>query len=126
MEFFKEVSTSTTVDQLQKMLRIGNLTELCASIDKVIEDKIHSGTIYCLWGEFAINRELIRKGVRYSLPGCPNAMAWSITKEDDTPEQLLIHCTINKLHHELEFIESIHEFLGDWQLGLENCLNNNS
>jgi len=121
MEFYKEVRLDNDVLSLQEHLSIANLSQLCASIDKVIEDKISSGAIYCLWGQFAINREKIKKGIRFSLPDCPNALAWSITKEDDEYDhQVVIHCTINKLQHEMEFIDSIHDFMSDWQKGLEN------
>jgi len=120
MEFYKEVAIKNDVPSLQKNLSIANLNQLCGSIDKVIEDNINSGIIYCLWGQFSINRESIKKGIRFSLPDCPNALAWSITHEDEFGGQVLIHCTINKLHQEMEFIDSIHEFLSDWQTGLES------
>lgn len=118
MEFYKEVAAHWEIEELQKTLSIENLSRLCPSIDKVIEAKGNQGEIYCLWGQFRINREPIKKGIRFSLPYCPNALAWSITREEEE-QQLLIHCTINKSSHEMEFIDSIHEFINDWQEGLE-------
>jgi len=123
MEFFKEVAIKTDVKRLQDSLSIQNLAKLCASIDNIIEDNIRSGVIYCLWGQFDINREEIVKGIRFSLPNCHNGLVWSITIEDELDEQLLIYCTINKSHHEMEFVDSIHEFVSDWQLGLEQYFN---
>lgn len=122
MEFFEEIKcVSTNVKQLHEMLSINNLPKLCSSINTVIRDDISKGSIYCLWGEFDINREELNHGIRFSLPNCPNALAWSITMEKSL-EALIIHCTINKKEHDQDFIESINDFILDWKLGLSNAL----
>lgn len=122
MEFFAEIKgVSTDVEQLHKMLSIKNLSILCSSIDTVIRDDISEGSIYCLWGEFDINREELKKGIRFSLPHCPNALAWSITLEESL-DALIIHCTINKKEHEQDFTESIEDFILSWKVGLTQAL----
>ncbi len=74
MEFFAFASMSTDSAQLQEALTITRLPAFCASIDEVFTDHGDNGEIYCLWGPFVVNREPIRDGVRFSLPGCPNAL----------------------------------------------------
>ena len=116
MEFFRQSPLRGSVTELQEHLALPRLPQLCASIDALQEqqDENH-GTIYCLWGTFRIQRETIRNGVRFTLPDCPNALAWTVTLESG---QLLLHCTINQPDHEPDFIDSIHLFLEDWETGL--------
>ena len=124
MEFFEEIKhVSINVKQLNKILSISDLPVLCSLINTVIRDDISQGSIYCLWGEFDINREELNYGIRFSLPNCPNALAWSITVEKSI-ETLIIHCTINKKKHDQDFIESIEEFILAWKIGLSNVLEN--
>ncbi|MCW8931300.1 MAG: hypothetical protein OQL19_13805 [Gammaproteobacteria bacterium] len=116
MEFFNTIENSKlNVRNLKELLSIKNLPILCHSIHTIISDEQKNGIIYCLWGEFEINREDIRSGIRFSLPNCPNALVWSITMDDDS-DNIIIHCTINKSRHEDDFIDSIEEFMNDWDL----------
>ncbi|MCU7834102.1 MAG: hypothetical protein KZQ83_02525 [gamma proteobacterium symbiont of Taylorina sp.] len=118
MEFFKEVESSNLdVKDLRNLLSIKNLPLLCKSINSVILDEQKKGIIYCLWGEFEVNREKLKYGIRFSLPNCPNALTWTITMDVDRAN-ILIHCTINKSIHDTDFIESIEEFISDWSNGI--------
>ena len=122
MEFFEETDkTNIAVTDLQALLSISNLPKLCNSIDKVLSDNITNGSIYCLWGEFDINREELKDGTRFSLPGCPNAFTWTITFGENN--KLHIHCTIKQRTHEPDFIESIEVFISDFKNGLNLELN---
>ncbi|HHO59517.1 MAG TPA: hypothetical protein ENJ64_04690 [Thiotrichales bacterium] len=127
MEFFEEIrlappaAPKTTIptpdaSTLKRALRIKDLPLYCASIDTVLADNGDSGVIYCLWGEFRVNREEIRYGLRFSLPNCPNALAWTITAND---ESIVVHCTIDKQSHDEDFIESIRLFMQDWAQGIK-------
>ena len=120
MEFFREVKT-VTIDEhdLKKVLTISSLPEYCSSIDTVISEKNNEGEIYCLWGQFNIKREAIKYGVRFSLLNCPHALAWTITYNQKAQE-IIIHCTIDKKEEDKDFIESIDEFVSDWEAGLSN------
>ena len=63
MEFFAEVAGSPLdAADLKRLLTLARLPQLCASISTVIEDRIETGVIYCLWGEFAIRRDEIDQG----------------------------------------------------------------
>jgi hypothetical protein len=124
MEFFEEIKCSLmNVKQLHKVLSINNLPNLCSSISTIIRDDLSEGSIYCLWGEFDINREELRDGIRFSLPNCPNALAWSITLEKSI-NSLIIHCAINKKDHNQDFIESIEDFISAWKVGLSQYIEN--
>lgn len=123
MEFFCEVENSGfDGDSLKKLLTIGRLSELCSSISSVIEDEKEKGVIYCVWGECEVNREELEFGIRFSMPDCPNALAWSITT-DEGSNKTVIHCTINKKQHDEDFIETIRGFVSDWSDGLRKALN---
>ena len=125
MEFFQEIDAEdATAALIKATLTVGYLPSLCASIDKVIEDLGQTGTIYCLWGEFRINREELRDGVRFSLPDCPNALAWTVTF-DGNRKKIVVHCTIDKQEHSVEMIESMQQFVVDWQEGLQSRINQN-
>jgi len=116
MEFFEETNQiNIDVLGLQELLTISNMPNLCSSITNVIFDNKVNGSIYCLWGEFDINREELDFGIRFSLPHCPNAFAWTITHDEDS-DKVVIHCTINKQQHDAEFVESIEQFISDWEI----------
>jgi hypothetical protein len=120
MEFLATTMIPASVTDLQRRLTISELPRWCASIEKVFSDALSSGEIYCVWGTFYITREDLCSGVRFSLPGCPNALQWTVTTGE--PPSLLhtvIHLTINRTDHDQDFIDSIRRFVADWQTGLE-------
>jgi hypothetical protein len=120
MEFFATTSISATPADLQHRLTISELPRWCASIEKVLSDARTSGEIFCVWGTFDTRREDVHGGVRFSLPGCPNAFQWTVTTgHPPEPNQTVIHVTINRSAHDQDFIESIHQFVADWKAGLE-------
>ena len=119
MEFFATAAAEATETALQRQLTIGSLAEHCASIDAVLRAEGENGEIWSLWGQFQVHREPIRGGVRFTLPRCPNALAWTITAGTDTPAPVVVHCTINRTEHDPDFIESIELFVDDWRTGLE-------
>jgi hypothetical protein len=123
MEFFATSPTDWTAESLQQHLTGSRLSAFCASIDRVLhwDDAPDQGEIYCLWGQFQVRRECIREGVRFTLPTCPNAFAWTLTAlEESVPSGagVLIHATINRTEHDPDFIESIEAFVEDWRAGL--------
>jgi hypothetical protein len=117
MEFFSKSPHSYTAEQIQAEITGPRLAELCASIDRVLswDETADAGEMYCLWGQFRVNRERLKRGVRFTLPGCPNALAWTITAE---PDGTVIHCTINQQQHDPDFLESIESFVADWSDGI--------
>jgi hypothetical protein len=118
MEFFREIkSVILGSDDLKEALSISTLPEYCSSIETIISEENNEGEIYCLWGQFNIKREIIKYGVRFSLLNCPHALAWTITFHQMSQE-IIIHCTIDKKQEDKDFIDSIHQFVSDWERGL--------
>ena len=117
MEFYRAIKKPMSSGELQSAIKITDLPSYCASIYEVTHDDGDQGEISCVWGVFSIYREVIKHGLRFSMPGCPNALAWTITAEKGDNE-ILLHLTINREEHDEEFIESIVQFADDWQAGL--------
>ncbi|WP_353572027.1 hypothetical protein [Candidatus Albibeggiatoa sp. nov. BB20] len=123
MEFFAIADVETQPEILQA-LAVEKLNQYCAEIDTVLRvEHENSADIYCLWGEFTVHRQVINGGVRFSMPNCPNAFAWTITTSfAPEPEKIVIHGTINRTEHDPDFIESIQAFIQAWKVGLEQQL----
>ena len=105
---------------IQRAIHVSNLQDLCGSIDKVLSHHDDRGEIYCVWGEFKVHRELIRQGVRFTLPDCPNAVQWTITTATDEPGCVRIHSTIDQPQQDPDFVGSLQQFVDDWKQGLES------
>ncbi|SEH06814.1 hypothetical protein [Candidatus Venteria ishoeyi] len=123
MEFFAIANIEATPATLQA-LTVDKLNKYCADINKVLHiENDNQADVYCVWGEFTVHRQVINGGVRFSLPDCPNALAWTITTGfAPEPEKVVIHCTINRTEHDADFIDSIQLFIQSWQFGLEKNL----
>ena len=115
MEFFAAIDTPLSQPQLQRALTVATLADHCEVIDRVLSHEGEEGEIYCLWGQFKVRREAINGGVRFTLPGCPNALAWTVTADGGKG---LVHCTINRAEHDADFIESIELFVDAWARGI--------
>ena len=122
MELFAFANGEADAEWLQRTLTIGALPTWCEEIDTVLADHGDTGEIYCLWGQFRVNREPIRGGVRFTLPDCPNQLAWTVTTGfPPHPEQVTIHCTMPRTEHEPEFVESVEAFVEAWRTALEQA-----
>lgn len=117
MEFFAEAEVETTAEELRRRVRIRDLPRWCASVDTVYWDEGQAGEIYCVWGRFRVHRELLRRGLRFSLPDCPNALQWTLTVLE--PGRVQVHCTIDRKAHDPDFVASLEEFVAAWREGLE-------
>lgn len=117
MEFYRTINKAIPSAGIQKQLKISDLSKYCDSIYEATYDDGDHGEISCVWGVFSIHREVIKHGLRFTMPGCPNALAWSITAENGKTE-VLFYLTINRKEHEDEFVESIEQFVDDWAMGL--------
>ena len=118
MERFARVKEAVATPWLQRELRVENLDRWCDAIDRVLAHQGERGEIYCIWGQFRVHREVIKDGVRFSLPGCPNALQWSVTRDQDG-EGVTVHCTINRADPDPDFTESIEIFVEAWRAGLQ-------
>ncbi|MDQ7079135.1 MAG: hypothetical protein Q9M41_00525 [Paracoccaceae bacterium] len=119
MEFFRSVDIACDESDLQARLTVAALPQFCSEIGAVQDIENEQGRMQCLWGSFVVRRDLIRGGVRFHLPDCPNALAWTITTDlPPAPETVVLHATINRQEHDPDFIESIELFLDEWAVGL--------
>lgn len=118
-----EVVNKSYLDQssLKQILIIKNLPKLCKSINSVISCNKDEGVIYCVWGQHSINRKLLKKGVRFSFPQCPNSLTLSVISNDDgDSNKITIHCETNTNLRDEDFFDSIKEFVDDWVVGLKS------
>lgn len=123
MEFYSKARVHLPVRDIQKYVRIADLPQWCASIRKVLSQEGERGEIVCAWGTFRVRREVIRDGVRFTLPGCPHALQWTITLDTPSdPQQLVVHCTIKQTEVEATLRTTLERFVDDWRIGLESCL----
>jgi hypothetical protein len=116
MEFFRTLPLQVGPDALQAHLDVTVLPRLSDGIDTLLrDDGPDDGVVYCLWGEFRVRRESINGGVRFSLPDCPNALAWTVTTgHPPDPDAVVLHLTINRQEHDPDFIESLAFFADSW------------
>ncbi|NOX09912.1 MAG: hypothetical protein GXP22_10595 [Gammaproteobacteria bacterium] len=122
MEFFSFSQCSSTEQELQQLLTIDTLNSWCPfHVDKILSHQDNSGEIYCIWGQFHIQRELIYGGVRFSLLNCRNAVTWSITTcPRYRPDEIVVHCTINRTEQDTDFTDTIESFVEEWRQALES------
>ena len=117
MEFYKTLHKNIDSNYIQQHLRLDNLHQYCDFIDNIINSYNNKGEIYCSRGLFTVEREIIKNGIRISLLNCPNALAFTITKEE---QGVVLHCTINSAEPDQDFVESIELFLSDLKKALLN------
>ena len=119
MEFFASINAAVSEQDLQQQLQIENLPRFCASIYEVVSSDKNRGEVSMLWGLFDVRRECIRGGVRFILPGCLNAVSWTVTvSPDEGDDEITVHCTINRKQQDADFVESLEDFVEDWRKGL--------
>ena len=120
MEFFEKVSIKTSEKEIRERITFDNLEKLSGSMF-VMNHSRNRAIVGTVWGEFTLQRDLIKNGLRFSLLQCPNAFTFTITT-DHPPHQnrILIHLTVNREGVDPEFLTELTEFAADWKTGLEN------
>lgn len=116
MEFYGTTNKDIATAELQSSITISELPKFCKSIYQVMHDDDDHGEINCVWGVFIVHREIINDGLRFTLPGCPNALAWTVTTENYN--EVVVHLTTNQKEQDQDFVESIEDFVDEWQMGL--------
>lgn len=117
MEFVAKASALMRDADLQRYVRIDNLSDWCAAIDRVSGVQGERGEIDCLWGHFRVHREMIRDGVRFTLPTCPNALQWTVTA--GSRGEVVVHLTINREEQDADALDSYRQFVAEWKSGIE-------
>ncbi|MFH1215149.1 MAG: hypothetical protein V1706_01465 [Pseudomonadota bacterium] len=121
MEFFEYADVVTTEEEIKDKLSLDKLPDFCLDIEAVEEAETLGRVIYFRhWGRFHIRRENVMGGVRFSVPDCPNALAWTVTTGyPPHPSKIVLHATINRTEHDPEFIAATMELLSTLKTGLE-------
>ncbi len=122
MEFLHAVTAATDARDLARRLTTESLPRWCASV-YAIERHGEDLCASTVWGVYRVRRETIRGGVRFTLPNCPNALAWTVTTDHDPdPGAVWVHVTINRAGHDPDFVASLENFAREWCAGLERGL----
>ncbi|MDA8165379.1 MAG: hypothetical protein M0017_10170 [Desulfobacteraceae bacterium] len=120
MEFFAIAEVATSPEAIRERITLPALPDFCESfalIDALEGESCEAETV---WGRFRVDRQEIMGGLRFTMPGCPNCFAWTVTTGlPPCPDRIVIHGTINRPGHEDWFVESMEEFVAQWKAGLE-------
>jgi len=120
MEFYGLADWQTTEREIQEKVRLDNMPDLCESIYYLLESQGELCKFDTFWGQFHLRREKINGGVRFTMPDCPNGLSLTITTGyPPDPRKVFVHCTINRLEHDPNFIETLEDFVKNWVAGLE-------
>lgn len=121
MEFFEFADVLTTPEKIRSKVSIDNLPCFCEDVEAVDAAAELGRVIYFRhWGRFHIRRENVMGGVRFSVPDCPNALAWTVTTGyPPHTAKIVLHATINRTEHDAEFITATKELLAALKVGLE-------
>ena len=58
------------------------------------------------------------------MPDCPNGLSLTITTGyPPDPQKVFVHCTINRLEHDSNFLETLEDFVKHWITGREKSAN---
>lgn len=118
MEFTRYANVDMSAADIQRHIRVANLSEWCASIVEVHTRDANHGRMTCLSGDFMVHRELLNSGVRFTIPAGPHAIQWTLTSEGDG--RVLMHCTLNTPEAPPEMQKALECFVDNWQAGLES------
>ena len=121
MEFFAYADVAATRETILKKVTPDTLAQLCAEIEAVAETEELGRVVYFLqWGRFHLKYDAIMGGVRFWVPDCPNALAWTVTTGyPPFPDKIVLHATINRTAHDEEFIAATQDLLTSLKEGLE-------
>ncbi len=120
MEFYGLADWQTTEQEIQQKVRLDNMPDFCELIYYRMGSQGELCKFDTLWGQFHLRREKINGGVRFTMPDCPNGLSLTITTgHPPEPQKVFVHCTINRLEHDPNFIETLEDFVKSWVAGLE-------
>ena len=118
MEWFTTANANLPVAELQRHIRIETLEAWCALPPAVGGEVSEAARLE--WSAWRVHREVIRDGVRFTLPGAAHALQWTLTAGGQQRSGTVgVHCTLNIATPDAETITAIERFLTAWKDGLE-------
>lgn len=124
MEFFRVVKAKTNEKSINSTLDVEHIGLMSSQLFLLELMNDYLAKIGSYWGEFTLNKQAIKGGLRFSLLECPNALAWTVTTGyEPEPEYIMVHLTINRTTINQEFREEINEFLDDYAKCLKKTFN---
>lgn len=127
MEFFEFADVAASQEEIRSRVSMDTLPDFCEEIEAVdaadAAEELGRVVYFRQWGRFHIRQETVMGGVRFSVPDCPNALAWTVTTGyPPHPEKIVLHATINRTEHHPEFIDATEALLAALKTGLEESL----
>ena len=128
MEFFEFTDVVTSQEEIRAKVSVDTLPDYCEEVEAVDGLEELGRVIYFRqWGRFHIRQETVMGGVRFSVPDCPNALAWTVTTGyPPCLEKIVLHATINRTEHSPEFIGATKALLAAFKTGLEGNFSGDS
>lgn len=118
MEWFITANANLPASELQRQIRVDNLGEWCPAppaIDAEAGQRVPSG-----WAALGVHREVIRDGLRFTLPGSANALQWTLTAGAHARSGTVnVHCTLNTPAAGAATVAALERYMADWCAGLE-------
>ena len=120
MERFVTVNANLPANELQRHIRADNLRDWCAApllqgcgnADDGEMDSVDG------WAGIGVHREVIRNGLRFTVPGSAHALQWTLTT-GARPGTVQVHCTLNVAAADTATTVALERFMADWRDGLE-------
>ena len=118
MEWFVSAQANIPVAQLQREIRADNLAVWCAlppAMAVLLDTPAGSD-----WAASGVHRELIRDGLRFSVPGAHAALQWTLTAGgQQRAGTVALHCSVNVAAPDAASVAAVNEFMQAWRVGLE-------
>jgi hypothetical protein len=121
MEFFEIADVATSAEELRSKVGMDSLPFFCEEIEAVDAAEELGRVVYFRhWGRFHLRQETVLGGIRFSVPDCPNALAWTLTTGfPPEPGKIVLHATINRNEHDPDFLAATRALLAALKEGLE-------
>ena len=118
MEWFATANANLPASELQRHLRIETLPEWCAAPPAIAGDVDNRDVPE--WTHWRVHREVIRAGLRFSLPGALHALQWTlIVGSHPRPGTVNLHFSLATANPDAATLAALEKFVADWQKGLE-------
>ena len=116
MERFVTANANLPANELQRYIRADNLRDWCAAPPLFHGDGEWSNGNG--WAGLGVHREVIRDGLRFTLPGSAHALQWTLTT-GARAGTVQVHCTLNVAAADTVTTAVLERFMANWRDGLE-------